>query len=101
VAVSARVYLDFVAAVPRGWAAPLRAPAGEPPEAEALRVELRAHYVDLLRGLLGPAPDLVFSGYLGFLDAACLSWVDAGCPADEREPLVAAAIGALRGALTG
>jgi AcrR family transcriptional regulator len=101
VAVSARVYLDFVAAFPSGWAGPLRTPSGEPPEAEGLRTELRAHYVGLLDGLLGPAPDFAFHGYLGFVDAACLAWVGAGCPPAEREPLVAAAVGALRGALAG
>ncbi|WP_214402918.1 TetR/AcrR family transcriptional regulator [Pseudonocardia lacus] len=100
VAASARTYLGFVAEFRHGWAGPLRTPWGEPPEAEALRVELRTHYVDLLRALLGPGPDHAFRGYLGFLDAACLAWVEAGCPDDEREPLVAAAVGALRGALT-
>jgi len=101
IAVSARVYLDFVAAVPHGWAGPLRTPFGEPAEAEALRVELRAHYVDLMGELLGRGSELAFRGYLGFLDAVCLAWVDAGCPAAEREPLVATAVGALRGALAG
>ena len=52
------------------------------------------------RELLGPGPEHAFRGYLGFLDAACLTWVEADCPDGEREPLVAAAVGALRGALT-
>jgi hypothetical protein len=52
-------------------------------------------------GLLGRGSELAFHGYLGFLDAACLAWVDAGCPVTEREPLVATAVGALRGALAG
>ncbi|MCO1659479.1 TetR/AcrR family transcriptional regulator [Pseudonocardia humida] len=99
VATSARVYLDFVAAIPHGWAGPLRAPFGEPPEAEALRVELRAHYVGLMGELLGRESELAFHGYLGFLDAACLAWVESGCPEREREPLAAMAVGALRGAL--
>jgi AcrR family transcriptional regulator len=99
IAVSARVYLDFVAAVPHGWAGPLRTPFGEPPEAEALRVALRAHYVDLMGRLFDRGSELAFHGYLGFLDAACLAWVEAGCPGPEREPLVAKAVGALRGAL--
>jgi AcrR family transcriptional regulator len=103
VAESVRVYLDFVASYRHGWAGPLRAPYGEPPEAEALRTDLRRHYVGQLRTLLGPAPDrprdLALHGYLGFLDAACLTWVDAGCPDGERAAIVAMAVAALRAAV--
>jgi AcrR family transcriptional regulator len=103
VAASVRIYLDFVASFPRGWAGPLRAPHGEPPEAEALRAELRRHYVRQLRALLGPAPerprDLALHGYLGFVDAACLAWVDGGCPDGERAAIVAMAVAALRAAV--
>ena len=38
-------------------------------------------------------------GYYGFVDAACLRWVDKGCPPDERWALVDAALGCLGGAL--
>ena len=38
-------------------------------------------------------------GYLGFLDDACLRWVHAGCPDDQRHSLVDAALGCLEGAL--
>jgi AcrR family transcriptional regulator len=100
---SVRTYLDFVAAFPRGWAGPLRAPYGEPPEAEALRVDLRRRLVGQLRARLGPAPDrprdLALHGYLGFLDAACLDWVDAGCRDGERAVVVAMAVDALRAAV--
>lgn len=102
VAASVRAYLDFVAAFPRGWAGPLRAPYGEPAEAEALRVDLRRHLVEQLRALLGSAPerprDLALHGYLGFVDAACLDWVDAGSPDAERAMVVAMAVDALRAA---
>jgi AcrR family transcriptional regulator len=103
VAESVRVYLDFVAAFRRGWAGPLRAPYGEPAQAEALRTDLRRHYVHQLRALLGPAParprDLALHGYLGFVDAACLAWVDAGCPDGERVAIVEMAVAALRAAV--
>jgi AcrR family transcriptional regulator len=102
VAESVRVYLDFVAAAPRGWAGPLRAPYGEPAQAAELRTDLRRHYVEQLRALLGPAPirprDLALHGYLGFVDAACLAWVDAGCPDGERAAIVEMAMAALRAA---
>ena len=99
IAASIRVYLDFIAAFPRGWAGPLRTPSGSPAEAEELRVQLRRHYVELLRSLLGPVPDLALHGYLGFLDAACLAWVEAGLPEADREHLVAMAVAALAGAV--
>jgi AcrR family transcriptional regulator len=103
VAESVRVYLEFVASFRHGWAGPLRAPYGEPAPAEALRTDLRRHYVDRLRGLLGPAPDrprdLALHGYLGFVDAACLAWVDAGCPDGERAAIVEMAVAALRAAI--
>ena len=38
-------------------------------------------------------------GYLGFIDAACLHWVERGCPDEERWGLVDAALGALEGGL--
>jgi AcrR family transcriptional regulator len=103
VAESVRAYLDFVAAFRRGWAGPLRAAYGEPAQAEALRTDLRRHYVDQLRALLGPAParprDLALHGYLGFVDAACLAWVDADCPDGERGAIVEMSVAALRAAV--
>ncbi|MFB9835069.1 TetR/AcrR family transcriptional regulator [Actinoallomurus acaciae] len=102
-AVSVRVYLDAVADAQVGWAAPLRSPAGDVPEAAELRRRTRGLYLALLRDLLAlpadPALDHALHGYLGFLDAACLSWVERGCPPAEREPLVAQVVGAIRGAL--
>lgn len=102
-AVSVETYLDFVASAPEGWAAPLRDPCDGTAEAAGLRTAARERYVTLLRAVLGLPPgqprDYALHGYLGFLDAACLSWVTEGCPPSQRPALTTAALGALNGAL--
>jgi AcrR family transcriptional regulator len=102
-ATSIEVYLEVISNSPVGWAAPLRNPHDGFPAAAALRAEARERYVGLLRGVLGldpaPLPDHALHGYLGFLDAACLSWVAAGCPAEQQRTLVEMAAAALAGAL--
>ena len=107
-ATSIEVYLEVISNSPVGWAAPLRDTRHDVPAAADLRARARERYVDLLRGILGLAPDQprdpapsdhALHGYLGFLDAACLSWVTAGCPPEQRGALVAMAVGALAGAL--
>jgi AcrR family transcriptional regulator len=102
-AVSVEAYLDFVAGAPEGWASPLRDPCDGAAEAARLRAAARERYVTLLRAVLGlppgPSRDHALHGYLGFLDAACLSWVTAGCPPGQRPALTAAVLGALDGAL--
>jgi len=50
-------------------------------------------------GSRGHRDDFALWGYLGFLDDACLRWVHAGCPDDQRHSLVDAALGCLEGAL--
>lgn len=98
----AHAYLDTVARHPARWAEPLR--GGREPEA-AREVRRTAHEqaVRALADLLEPRDsvrhDFAIRGYLGFLDAACLRWVDRGCPQHQRHTLVAAALGALEGAL--
>lgn len=96
------VYLDHVASHPTGWSSPLRAGA-EPEVAVRIRRETRADYVARLRALLAPSTTLrheyALWGWFGFLDAACLRWVDRGCPAHDRWSLLDAALGALEGAL--
>jgi AcrR family transcriptional regulator len=96
------VYLDHVASHPDSWAAPLRG-GEEPREALEVRHRARSAYVDRLRQLLQPATwarhEFALWGYFGFLDQACLHWVDAGCPDEERHALIEAALGALEGAL--
>lgn len=97
------VYLDHVASHPEAWALPMRQPGGEPPAVAELRAHARRDYVERLRGQLGPSSqvrhDYALWGYFGFLDAACLRWVEGGCPDDHRWPLIDAALGALEGAL--
>lgn len=97
------VYLDHIAHHPRAWARPVSGPGSEPDAAVALRAHTRREYVDRLRGLLVPSEQVrheyALWGYFGFLDAACLRWVDRGCPDDERWSLIDAALGALEGAL--
>jgi len=96
------VYVAYIAEHPQGWASPLVG-GMEPPEAVAVRREARKRYVDALRDLLGveswPRHEYALWGYFGFLDAACLAWVNAGCPDDDRYPLIDACLGALEGAL--
>ena len=48
---------------------------------------------------LWPRHAYALAGYFGFVDAATLRWLGAGCPEAERYPLVDAALGALQGAL--
>ena len=96
------VYLDYIATHPTTWAAPLLG-GPEPREALDLRHRARDGYVAALRDLLQPAAlarhDYALWGYFGFLDQACLHWVEAGCPDADRHPLIDAALGALEGAL--
>lgn len=97
------VRLDEVGAHPSGWASVVRVPAGEPETAEVVRGEARAAEVRSLRAVLRPSVtvrhDYALTAWFGFLDAACRTWADRGCPPDERWPLVDAALGALEGAL--
>lgn len=97
------VYLDHIATHPAAWAMPLRNPGTEPSTAAAVRLSARHDYVQRLRDLLAPSTqprhEYALWGYYGFLDAACLRWVDRGCPDEDRDSLVDAALGALEGAL--
>lgn len=98
-----QVYLDHVAHHPVAWALPLRRPSSEPAAVAELRRVTRAEYVARLGHRLGPAGgrrrEFALWGYFGFLDAACLRWVERGCPDDDRWSLIDAALGALEGAL--
>lgn len=97
------VYLDHIADHPDVWAMPMRQPGGEPPVAAELRTQARRDYVDNLNRLLQSSNqrrhEYALWGYFGFIDTACLHWVDAGCPEDDRWPLIEAGLGALQGAL--
>nr|WP_196791650.1 TetR/AcrR family transcriptional regulator [Motilibacter deserti] len=97
------VHLDTVAAHPAGWGAPLLGSAEEPAQVAQVRTAARADQVERLRALLkareGRRREFALWGFFGFLDTACLRWVDTGCPEQERWPLVEAALGALEGGL--
>lgn len=99
---SIEVYLDHIAHHPVAWASPLRGGA-EPEESLTVRRQAREDYVERLGRLLGahgwPRHRYALWGYFGFLDQACLHWVEQGCPDQDRPALVDAALGALEGAL--
>jgi AcrR family transcriptional regulator len=103
VARSIEIYLDFITSAPEGWAAPLRNPHDGFPLAAELRAQSRVRYVERLRTVLDQQAseprDHALHGYLGFLDAACLAWVNAGCVTGQRPAVVAMSLGALEGAL--
>ena len=95
--------MDLVAEHPRAWVVPYVASANDPPAAAALRRQTRADSVDRLRGVLLPGQgtrgEYALWGFFGFLEAALRHWVEQGCPPDQRDPLITAALGALEGAL--
>lgn len=97
------VYLDHIATHPSAWAMPLHNPGSEPSSAAAVRLSARRDYVERLRAMLAPSVQLrhefALWGYFGFLDHACLRWVERGCGDDDRHSLIDAALGALEGAL--
>jgi len=97
-------YLDFIAERSPGWMT-YQALAGHDPGDEAARVRREAReaavtaLAQVVGGRRGHRDDFALWGYLGFLDDACLRWVHAGCPDDQRHSLVDAALGCLEGAL--
>ena len=99
---SLRVYLNHIAAHPRAWAVGMNASL-EPPGAVSVRAAAREAYVAALADMLASNPSArhryALWGYFGFLDGACLAWVRTGCPEDDRNPLIDAALGCLEGAL--
>jgi len=95
--------LDQMAAAENPSASPFFSAQVDPPEVDQLRADYRR---DLAATLLGRLrnPDwqrgrVGVIGFLGFLGAAAQQWVAAGCPADQRGPLVDATLGALQGAI--
>lgn len=95
--------LDHVRGNAGGWPLPHRAAPAEPEPARQLRIAYRAAFVDHVAAQLrrgGQERDrLATVGFVGFLDAAAADWSARQCPAEDREPLVACALGALEGAL--
>ncbi|WP_158268498.1 TetR/AcrR family transcriptional regulator [Corynebacterium liangguodongii] len=97
------IYLDYIAASPLIWAAGRRG-GEEPTETINFRIAQRDVCIEELRESLSiddAAGTRAVSGFLGFLDAICLDWVDEGCPGDQRGLIIATASGALTGALAG
>ena len=100
---SVMTYLDFIAERSPGWMAYQILAGHEPGEAARVRQEAREAAVralaEVVGGSRGHRDDFAFWGYLGFLDDACLRWVHAGCPDNQRHSLIDAALGCLEGAL--
>lgn len=100
---SIRVYLDAIQDWSVGWTSRLTDPAGEPAEATALRHRNQETYLALLRAVLAapdtPAVGYALTGYLGFLNAATLAWVEGGHPAGDVDLLVDQCLAALEAAL--
>lgn len=98
-----RVYLAAIRDWSVGWTSRLNDPAGEPAEATALRQRNHETYLALLRGVLSvpdtPAVGYALTGYLGFLNAATLSWAGRGHPAGDVDLLVDQCLAALEAAL--
>lgn len=103
VTVATTVYLDHLAHHPQAWALRLGGVPGEPAATVEVRARAREEYVRRLRDLLAPSAtarhEYALWGFFGFLDAACLRWVGAGCPDEVRPSLLDASVGALEGAL--
>ena len=99
-----RTYLDFIAECSPGWVT-YQVLAGHDPGDEAARVRRQAReaavaaLAEVVGGSRGHRDDFALWGYLGFLDDACLRWVRAGCPDDQRHSLINATLGCLEGAL--
>ena len=101
---SVLTYLDFIAERSPGWVT-YQALAGHDPGDEAARVRRQAReaavaaLAEVVGGSRGHRDNFALWGYLGFLDNACLRWVHAGCPDDQRHSLVNAVLRCLGRAL--
>ena len=98
---SVLTYLDFIAEHSPGWVT-YQALAGHDPGDEAARVRRQtreatvAALAKVIGGSRGHRDDFALWGYLGFLDDACLRWVHAGCPDDQRHSLLDATMDHLK-----
>ena len=84
---SVRAYFDFIAERSPSWVT-YQVLAGHDPGDEATRVRREARetamaaLAEVIGGSRGHRDDFALWDYLGFLDDACLHWVNAGCPND-------------------
>ena len=96
--------MDFIAERSPGWVT-YQVLAGHDPGDEASRVRREAReaavaaLAEVVGGSRGHRDDFALWGYLGFLDDACLRWVRAGRPDNQRHSLIDATLGCLEGAL--
>ena len=96
-------YFDFIAERSPSWVT-YQVLAGHDPGDEATRVRREAReaavtaLAEVIGGSRGHRDDFALWG-LGFLDDACLRWVRAGCPDNQRHSLIDATLGCLEGAL--
>ncbi len=76
---------------------------GEPEAAVAHRRQAASVLVEKLKEITGIGDfarhHWALWGWVGFLEAGGRRWVEAGCPEEQRWPLIDAALGALEGAL--
>lgn len=97
------VYLDHIAAHPQAWSMPLLVPGSEPAAMAKTRQLARKAYVENLGDMLEVGDslreDYALWGYFGFVDAACLRWVELGCRNEDRNVVIETILGALEGAL--
>lgn len=91
-------HLNTMAATPLLIAGP-----GEPEPARDARLRADNELAELLAAETGihdfARHRWAVTGIVGFLGRAAAEWATAGCPAEERHPLVEATLGALEGAL--
>ena len=84
---SVLAYFDFIAERSPSWVT-YQVLAGHDPGDEATRVRREARetamaaLAEVIGGSRGHRDDFALWDYLGFLDDACLHWVNAGCPND-------------------
>lgn len=79
----------------------LMLPGNDPPEAVKARAQVRTLLAETLQEIGGfPSRDvLTLTGVIGFLESVCIVWAGNGCPAEQRDELIEATLGALFGAV--
>lgn len=91
--------LDDLAKMEPEWATALISAGDYPAEARDVRDEAREERLAMLRELpgLSVTNDYLLHGFIGFMDAVCLLWVERGCPHSDRDALIRGCLNALLG----